>query len=66
MLIEYVGYRVNTNYRIFGALPRIVAHVPNEYSTMDWIMEQMIERSGLSILTKDYRDGFIGSYFCIR
>ena len=45
---------------------RIAAHVKNEYSTMDWIMEGMIERAGFRVVGKDYRDGFIGSYFCTK
>lgn len=42
----------------------IEAHVRNEYSTMDWIMEGMIERSGFKIERAEYLDGFIGTYFC--
>ena len=45
---------------------RIAAHVKNEYSTMDWIMEGMIERAGLKVVRKEYKDGFIGAYFCIK
>jgi hypothetical protein len=45
---------------------RIAAHVKNEYSTIDWIMEGMIERAGFKVVWKDYRDGFIGTYFCIK
>ena len=45
---------------------RIAAHVKNEYSTMDWIMEGMIERAGLNVVRKEYKDGFIGAYFCIK
>jgi hypothetical protein len=45
---------------------RIAAHVKNEYSTVDWIMEGMIERAGFKLVRKDYKDGFIGTYFCIK
>jgi putative AdoMet-dependent methyltransferase len=45
---------------------RIASHVKNEYSTLDWIMEGIIERTGLYIFRRDYRDGFIGTYFCIK
>ena len=45
---------------------RIAAHVKNEYSTIDWIMEGMIERAGLKAVRKEYKDGFIGAYFCIK
>jgi putative AdoMet-dependent methyltransferase len=42
----------------------IEAHVRNEYSTLDWIMEGLIERAGFKIELEAYRDGFIGTYFC--
>jgi hypothetical protein len=45
---------------------RIAAHVKNEYSTVDWIMEGMIERAGFRVVWKDYKDGFMGTYFCIK
>ena len=45
---------------------RIAAHVKNEYSTMDWIMEEMIVRAGFKVVRKDYKDGFIGAYFCSK
>lgn len=44
---------------------RIAAHVKNEYSTMGWIMEGMIERAGFGIQKKEY-SGFIGIYYCIK
>lgn len=44
----------------------IAAHVKNEYSTIDWIMEGMIERAGFKVVRKEYKDGFIGAYFCIN
>jgi putative AdoMet-dependent methyltransferase len=45
---------------------RITAHVKNEYSTMDWIMDGMIERAGFSVVRMDYREEFIGTYFCTK
>lgn len=44
----------------------IASHVKNEYSTIDWIMEGMIERAGFRLERKDYVDGFIGAYFCAK
>jgi putative AdoMet-dependent methyltransferase len=43
---------------------RIAAHVKNEYSTLDWIMEGMIVRAGFRVVRKDYKEGFRGTYFC--
>lgn len=45
---------------------RIAAHVKNEYSTLDWIMERMIEGAGFKVVRMDYREGFIGTYFCTK
>jgi putative AdoMet-dependent methyltransferase len=45
---------------------RIISHIKNEYSTMDWIMEGMIERAGFNIDRKYYSEGFIGTYFCTK
>lgn len=42
----------------------IEAHVKNEYSTLDWIMKGMIERAGFKVELAEYRDGFVGTYFC--
>ncbi len=42
----------------------IVAHFRNEYSTLGWIMEGLIERAGFEIERAEYTDGFIGAYFC--
>jgi putative AdoMet-dependent methyltransferase len=42
----------------------IVAHIKNEYSTLDWIMKGMIERAGFKVEREEYLDGFVGAYFC--
>lgn len=44
----------------------IAAHVKSEYSTIDWIMEGMIEKAGFMMFRKAYKEGFIGTYFCIK
>lgn len=43
---------------------RIEAHIKNEYSTFDWIMEGMLERAGLKVEQKRNLDGFTCAYFC--
>ncbi len=45
---------------------RVAAHVKNEFSAMDWVMEGMIERAGFCVERKDFKEGFIGSYFCSK
>jgi len=38
--------------------------VKNEYSTLDWIMQGMIERAGLDVIRADHKYGFLGLYLC--
>jgi putative AdoMet-dependent methyltransferase len=45
---------------------RIAAHIKNEYSTMDWIMEGMIERAGFRLIKRDYGDELMGAYLCTK
>ncbi len=40
-----------------------VQHIRAEYSTLDWILEGIIERSGLKIVNKE-NEGFIFVYVC--
>jgi putative AdoMet-dependent methyltransferase len=41
-------------------------HVKNEYSTLDWIMQEMIERAGLDVIRADHKHGFFGLYLCAK
>ena len=43
---------------------RIADHVKNEYSTMDWIMEGMIERAGFEIMRIEKEHKFFALYLC--
>lgn len=42
----------------------IVAHVEKEYSTLDWIFEELLRKSGFSILATSVENGFICTYLC--
>lgn len=42
-----------------------VRHIKTEFSTLDWILEGMIARSGLKIVEKDSK-GFLSVYVCER
>lgn len=44
----------------------IEAHIKNEYSTLDWVMEGLIQRAGFSIDKLDYHEGFMGVYVCTK
>ncbi len=39
-------------------------HVRNEYSTFDWVMEEMLYRAGFDIERADYGDNFMAAYVC--
>ncbi|HUS74698.1 MAG TPA: class I SAM-dependent methyltransferase [Methanothrix sp.] len=44
----------------------ISEHVKNEYSTMDWVMQGMIERAGFEIERAEHSYGFFSLYLCTR
>lgn len=41
-------------------------HVKSEYSTFDWIMEEMLYRAGFDIASAEYGDHFIAAYKCVK
>jgi putative AdoMet-dependent methyltransferase len=43
-----------------------IVHVKNEFSTYDWIMEEMIKRSGFDISSAEYSMGVQATYVCTR
>jgi ubiquinone/menaquinone biosynthesis C-methylase UbiE len=45
---------------------RISDHVKNEYSTMDWIMQGLIERAGFEIERAMHSHGFFALYLCTK
>jgi len=44
----------------------ICEHVRNEYSTMDWIMQGMIESAGFEIKRAKQNQGFFALYLCTK
>jgi ubiquinone/menaquinone biosynthesis C-methylase UbiE len=44
----------------------ILSHVKKEYSTMDWIMQGIIERAGFEIERATYSHGFFALYLCTK
>jgi len=42
----------------------IIDHVKKEYSTLDWIFEELLRKSGFSILETNVENGFIYTYLC--
>lgn len=43
-----------------------IRHIREEFSTYDWIMEEMIYRAGFDIESADYQDNFIAVYLCAK
>ncbi len=44
--------------------PDIKAHIRQEFSTYDWIMDGLLERADFKILSKVVHEGVIGRYLC--
>ena len=42
----------------------VATHIREEFSTFDWIMDGLLERTGFKIISKDMADGVIGTYLC--
>jgi putative AdoMet-dependent methyltransferase len=39
-------------------------HIRQEYSTFDWIMEEMLKKAGFKIKKTEYKEGFFANYLC--
>lgn len=44
----------------------IELHIKEEFSTFDWIMEGLLKRTGFSIKSKEFQNGFIATYVCSK
>ena len=44
----------------------IILHIKKEFSTFDWIMEELIEKAGFRIEEAIYKNGFMATYLCIK
>jgi len=42
----------------------VEAHIRQEFSTYDWIMDGLLERAGFGIVSKVIQEGIIGRYLC--
>ena len=42
---------------------QIVRHIKTEFSTLDWILEEMFARAGLKLIEK-HTEGFLSAYVC--
>ena len=41
-------------------------HINQEFSTMDWIMEELLQKAGFNIEYKEYKSDFFATYLCIK
>jgi len=44
----------------------IKTHIGEEYSTLDWIMEELLIRAGFVVDEVEYRNGFMAYYLCSK
>jgi len=57
-----IGDWVDAHVRQVG--PEAITHIKEEYSTMDWVMEGILERTGFIIEQIQNRESFIKAYVC--
>jgi ubiquinone/menaquinone biosynthesis C-methylase UbiE len=43
-----------------------IIHIKEEFSTFDWVIEELIEKAGFRIEEAFYDNGFIATYLCIK
>ena len=53
-----------TDKHLQQAGPEAITHIKQEYSTMDWIMQGILERAGFEIESTQSRDDFIWAFLC--
>jgi len=41
-------------------------HFRDEFSTYDWVIDEMLSRAGFSVTSKHMEDGVLGTYLCIK
>jgi len=41
-------------------------HFKEEYSTYDWVMDDLLGRSNFTIRSKEIQDGVLGTYYCTK
>jgi putative AdoMet-dependent methyltransferase len=49
-----------------GMADKVANHIKNEFSTFDWVMEEMLYRAGFDIVSADYGDYFLAGYLCTK
>jgi len=59
--IEHLGKIGGTQLR-----DEVATHVREEFSTFDWIMDGLLERTGFRILSKKMVEGVMGTYVCVK
>ena len=59
--VKSTGEKVGSEF-----VAEVETHARDEYSTFDWIMEELLKKAGFEIDTSDYRDGFLATYLCTK
>lgn len=63
-----IDYQINNMKEVAGNdfAKDFTLHVKSEYSTYDWIMEEMLYRAGFEIQKADYVEGIFAEYICMK
>ena len=66
--IENINSFIESQEKVGGDFLKVdaIEHFRDEFSTYDWVLESMLERSGFSIETKESSLGLIAKYLCSK
>jgi DNA-binding transcriptional MocR family regulator len=65
-VISFAGGLPNSRFFPVKEIKDAASKVLEEYSTLGWIMEGLIERAQFHIDNKEYYEGFMAVYECIK
>lgn len=65
---EFFNDLVSSIHRLAGKeiAEDVQLAIRDEYSTCDWVMEEILKRAGFNIDEKEYLEGFIAVYICTK
>jgi len=66
--LKNIAIWLNNLEKVAGSQLRKEAemHVREEYSTLDWIMDGLLDRAGFKIVNKEINEGVMAKYLCIK
>ncbi len=66
--LRNIEYFINQQEQLGGDFLKedALQHFREEFSTYDWIMESLFERTGFKIIEKEMEEGLLATYLCIK